>query len=376
MYDCCGLLQSFGLKRRNSKGSVAGLGLYKSILRPLMFSLDTEAAHSLALFGLKLGLVPSSAEPQDDILKQSLWGFDFPNPIGLAAGFDKNAEVFEQLLQLGFGFVETGTVTPLAQPGNEKPRMFRLVEDDAIINRLGFNNDGLAAYQVRLEKWRYKGARGIVGANIGKNKTSTNSVGDYVKGVSALSELASYLVVNVSSPNTPGLRDLQGKQKLSELLQSVLEARSVASRQPPLFLKVAPDLESNDIEDIAEVATTNGIGGIIATNTTIDRPDFLTSKNKAELGGLSGKPLFAPSCEVLKRFYKMTNGDLPLIGVGGVSDGRDAYEKIKSGASLVQFYSSMIFEGPWVAKKINHELADLLRNDGFKNVADAIGASV
>ena len=197
-----------------------------------------------------------------------------------------------------------------------------------------------------------------------------------MKGVSALSELASYLVVNVSSPNTPGLRDLQGKQKLSELLQSVLEARSVASRQPPLFLKVAPDLESNDIEDIAEVATTNGIGGIIATNTTIDRPDFLTSKNKAELGGLSGKPLFAPSCEVLKRFYKMTNGDLPLIGVGGVSDGRDAYEKIKSGASLVQVYSSMIFEGPWVAKKINHELADLLRNDGFKNVADAIGASV
>lgn len=350
------------------------MNFYRHILRPLLFLLDAETAHSLAIRGLKTGLVPGTSSILDDSLKQTIWGMEFPNPIGLAAGFDKNAEVFGNLFRLGFGFVETGTVTPRPQPGNDKPRMFRLEENKAIINRLGFNNNGLAEFQTRFERWRQKGATGIVGANVGKNKDSVDAVSDFVEGIATMAETASYLVVNVSSPNTPGLRDLQSKEQLAELLKAVIETRATASRQPPLLLKVAPDLTGADKEDIAEVALDASIDGIIATNTTIARPENLMGQHKSETGGLSGQPLLKQSCEVLSDFYKLTNGKIPLIGVGGVSNGREAYEKIRAGASLIQIYSSIIYEGPWIAKNINMELSACLRADGFKNIFDAIGA--
>lgn len=329
----------------------------------------------MAILGLKTGLISASNTHDDDILKVKLWDLEFSNPIGLAAGFDKNAEVFENLLRLGFGFVETGTVTPLPQPGNAKPRMFRLVEDEAIINRLGFNNNGLDAFRRQFEEWRKKGAVGIVGANVGKNKNSSDDVEDFVIGISAMADLASYLVVNVSSPNTPGLRDLQGREKLMELLTAVLKARDAKTRRPPLLLKIAPDLTEDDKEDIAEVALSTGIDGILATNTTIARPDNLQGKSKSETGGLSGAPLLGPSNNVLGDLYKLTEGRIPLIGIGGVSSGRDAYEKIKAGASLVQLYSSMIYQGPKVAEQVKKELADILRADGFSNVTEAVGAN-
>jgi len=350
------------------------LGFYQSVLRPILFNFDAELAHYLAIFGLKSGLVPRPNDYQDETLRTNLWGLDFPNPIGLAAGFDKNAEVFESLLKFGFGFVETGTVTPLPQPGNPKPRMFRLVEDQAIINRLGFNNNGLDEFCRRLKEWQAKGAAGIVGANVGKNKTSKNEIEDFVTGISSLSETASYLVVNVSSPNTPGLRDLQGKEKLTGLLTAAIKARNTGAKRAPLLLKVAPDLSADDKKDIAEVAVETGIDGILATNTTVSRPESLRSKHKSETGGLSGTPLFRQSNDVLSDFYQLTDGNIPLIGIGGVSNGDDAYCKIKAGASLVQIYSSMIYEGPWVAEKIKKELAAHLRRDGFKSVQDAVGA--
>lgn len=350
------------------------MGFYKKFLRPVLFSLDAETAHGLAILGLKIGLIPRLTPPQENILKQKIWGLEFPNPIGLAAGFDKNAEVFEDLLRLGFGFVEVGTVTPLAQPGNDKPRMFRLAEDKAIINRLGFNNEGLEKFKSRFERWRQKGAKGIVGANVGKNKDSIDSVSDFVTGITAMAESASYLVVNVSSPNTPGLRDLQGRERLEELLLAVMTARNTGNRRPPLLLKIAPDLTDEDEKDIAEVALDAGIDGLVVTNTTIARPVGLKGKYKSEVGGLSGKPLFEPSNETLKSLYKLTEGKIPLIGVGGVSSGKDAYEKIRAGASLVQIYSSIIYEGPWLANKIKRELVTLIKSDGFEHVAEAIGA--
>lgn len=350
------------------------MNFYASILRPMLFCLDAELAHHMAIQALKLGLNVRPSKSFDPILRTKLWGLDFPTPIGMAAGFDKNAEVFESLLNLGFGFVETGTVTPLAQPGNDKPRMFRLPEDHGVINRLGFNNLGLPPYVENFRKWLNRGGAGIVGANIGKNKNTEDGIVDFVTGVSALSDYASYLVINVSSPNTPGLRDLQGRDDLLALLTAVMRARSDSPKNPPLLVKIAPDLSDEDKQDIVDVAFETGIDGIVVSNTTIDRPETLQNKNKSETGGLSGEPLFEMSTQMLRDMYRLTEGKIPLIGVGGVSNGEQAYTKIKAGASLVQLYSAMIYRGPGIALAVAKELANLLRDDGYENVSEAIGA--
>jgi dihydroorotate dehydrogenase len=303
-------------------------------------------------------------------------GLDFPNPVGLAAGFDKDAEVFRQMLGFGFGFVEVGTLTPRPQAGNPKPRLFRLVEDRAVINRMGFNNDGQQAALARLGR-RGRGdgpstplRTGIVGVNIGANKDSTNRIVDYAAGVTAMTGVADYLTINISSPNTPGLRALQDKGALAELLAAVMEARGAG---PPVFLKVAPDLEAQDVDDIAEVAIGQRIDALIVANTTISRPPLL-SAHRDEAGGLSGAPLKRLALERLRDFRRATGGALPMIAVGGIENGADAFDRIRAGASLVQLYSALVYEGPGLARRINAELRRLLALHGFANVAEAIGA--
>ncbi len=348
-------------------------GLY-AFIWPLLSHLDPEAAHGLAIFALKHGLVPSAKPIDDPRLRQTLWGFDFANPVGLAAGFDKNAEVAGAMLGQGFGFVEAGTVTPKPQAGNPRPRLFRLAGDGAVINRLGFNGAGMDVFRRNLEGVRKR--PGPIGVNLGKNAASDDAAADYTAGVKALAGLADYLVINVSSPNTPGLRALQSRDQLSDLLGAVrAELRAVApSGPPPLLLKVAPDLTDDDKRDIVEVALEQNLDGLIATNTTIDRPAGLADPNRDEKGGLSGRPLFDPSTRVLADFYRLTQGRLPLIGVGGIASGADAYAKIRAGASLVQLYTALVYEGPGLVNRINRELADLLAGDGFADVTAAIGA--
>lgn len=338
---------------------------------PFLRLLDPEAAHRMGIRALTAGWVPQPERYDDACLRISLWGLDFPNPIGLSAGFDKNAEVFTPMLAQGFGFVEIGSVTPRPQSGNIKPRIFRLSEDDAVINRLGFNNEGMQKVAERLSQGRL----GIVGANLGKNKESTDAVADYVAVAETLAPFADYVVVNVSSPNTPGLRALQGKEPLKALLGPVRETMDrVASQSQPLLLKIAPDLTEEDKADIAAVALELDIDGLIATNTTIGRPDTLKSKRRNETGGLSGRPLFSLSTEVLRDMYRLTDGKIPLIGVGGVASGWDAYAKIRAGASLVQLYSSLVYQGPGLVNQINQELVKLLFKDGFASVIEAVGA--
>lgn len=344
-------------------------------LMPALRRLDAETAHTLALTGLALGLVPSVAVDPRPVLKTRVWGLEFDNPVGLAAGFDKDACVPRAVLGLGFGFAEVGSVTPRPQPGNPKPRLFRLTADRAVINRMGFNNGGHDAMIGRLTKFRAgPRGRGIVGVNLGRNKDSTDEVRDYVLGVERLGGLASYLVVNVSSPNTPGLRTLQDRGPLTTLLTAVKAARDGLANRPPLLVKIAPDLASADLEDIAAVAADVGIDGIIATNTTISRPDSLTDPQKGETGGLSGAPLKAMATGVISDLYQLVGRDIPLIGVGGIATGADAYARIRAGASLVQIYSALVFEGPYLAARIADELANLLDRDGFKSVAAAVGA--
>ena len=340
----------------------------------MLFLLDAEYAHYLALIALKSGFYPRNKTVPDPILKSKLWDLEFPTPLGIAAGFDKNADVFRPLLELGFGFVETGTVTPMSQFGNDKPRMFRLPEDRGLINRLGFNNKGLKYYANNIIRWSIEGGNGIIGANIGKNSNTKDDISDFVSGVMALSDYASYLVINISSPNTPGLRDLQSRIKLRELLESAMLARGGAKKQPPLLVKMAPDLSATEINDVAEVAKETKIDGIIVSNTTVERPGVLKNKNKLEEGGLSGEPLFELSTELLRNMYRLTDGKIPLIGVGGISNGAQAYSKIKAGASLVQLYSAMVYQGPKIASNISEELACLLKQDGFNNISKAIGA--
>ena len=338
---------------------------------PLIRLLEPETAHDLTIRALKWGLVPGIEPFDDDVLRLRLWDRDFPNPVGLAAGFDKNAEVPDRALALGFGFVEVGGVTPRPQAGNPRPRLFRLARDRAVINRLGFNNDGLEAVAGRL---RARPGDGIVGVNLGVNRDSADAAADYAVGTRALAGLADYLVVNVSSPNTPGVRALQGRRPLEALLQAVLAARRDSGARPPVLLKISPDLGGDDLGDIAEVALESGIDGLIATNTTIDRPPGLASRRRGEAGGLSGAPLFAPSTRVLADMYRLTGGRLPLIGVGGVASGADAYAKIRAGASLVQLYTALVFHGPGLVNRIKRELAGHLRADGFSSVSEAVGA--
>lgn len=342
------------------------------LVGPLLHGLDPERAHGLTIAALKAGLVPRPPVPDDPILRQRVWGLDFPNPVGMAPGFDKHAEVPDALLDLGFGFVEIGGVTPRPQPGNPKPRLFRLTEDGAVINRLGFNSVGLAVVQARLAARR---RRGIVGANLGKNKDSTDGADDFVRGAAALWPHVDYLVVNVSSPNTPGLRALQSKAQLADVVRRVQAVLAPQAKAPPLLLKIAPDITAEDKRDIAEVALGQGIAGLIVANTTTARPASLRSPHRAEAGGLSGRPLFEMTTAMLREMYALTGrGKLPLIGSGGIASGHDAYVKIRAGASLVQFYSALVFKGPQLVADICRDLAALLRQDGFKSVAEAVGA--
>ncbi len=349
------------------------------LARPLLFRLDPETAHHATIWALKHGLVGRNTEPDDPILATRAWGLAFSNPVGLAAGFDKDAEVIDAVLGLGFGFVEAGTVTPLPQPGNPKPRLFRLAEDEAVINRFGFNSQGLAAFVARLAKRRREGrAAGIVGANVGKNRDATDAAEDYVTGIEAVCGLADYLVCNLSSPNTPGLRGLQERSQIEALISRVQDARRRAApdstRRPPLLAKVGPDLDQQQLRDIAEVALASGIDGLIVGNTTVDRPASLRSAYRNEAGGLSGRPLMEKATACLADMYRFTGGKLPLMGCGGVASGADAYAKIRAGATLVQFYSALVFHGTDLVGRIKRELAARLRTDRFRTVEEAVGA--
>jgi dihydroorotate dehydrogenase len=342
-----------------------------SALRPLLFQLAPETAHGLTIALLKRTprLRPSHHLPR---LRTMLLGLDFPTPIGVAAGFDKNAEVPDAMLALGFGFAEVGTFTPRPQSGNDKPRIFRLQEDSAIINRLGFNNGGLEAARERLKYRRGRG--GIIGANVGANKDSEDRGADYALGISRVLGLCDYITINISSPNTVGLRALQSRAALDELVVRCLAARG--DDKTPMLVKIAPDLTDDDISDIADVALARGIDGLIVSNTTVDRPPTLRSVNARESGGLSGKPLLAPSTRILARMAQRTHGQLPLIGVGGIASGADAYDKIRKGASLVQLYTGLVYEGPTLGRRIAIELEALLARDGFASVGDAVGVDI
>ena len=354
-----------------------------SLATPILRLLDPETAHGLTLKLLEAGLAPPGAAPDDPVLASEVWGLRFPNPLGLAAGFDKNAQAMAAMLGFGLGFVEVGTVTPRPQPGNPRPRVFRLPEDRAVINRLGFNNEGAAAAERRLQAWRRSadGGQGIVGVNVGKNKDSEDAAADYARAAAALGPLADYLVINVSSPNTPGLRALQGRAELEAIVAAVraaLEPEGGGAPEPgrgkPLLVKIAPDLEPEDLEDIAAVAMSGAFDGLIATNTTIARPKSLSSPLSGETGGLSGAPVFDPSTRVLARLYALTEGRVPLIGVGGVSSGAEAYRKIRAGASLVQLYTALTYRGPGLIAEIKRDLAERLRRDGFAQVSEAVGS--
>jgi dihydroorotate dehydrogenase len=338
-----------------------------SLLRPLLFALDAERAHRLTIAALRVKPAGPSAEP-DAVLATSVAGLRFPNPVGLAAGFDKDAEVFGPMLGLGLGFVEVGTLTPRPQEGNPRPRLFRLTEDRAVINRMGFNNSGQGAV---VERLRERGP-GIVGVNVGANKDSPDRLSDYVAGVRAMAPVADYLTVNISSPNTPGLRALQDKSALDELLAAVAEARGDGG--PPVFLKVAPDLEPADVDDIAQVSIRRGMDALIVSNTTVARPP-LRSRYAGEAGGLSGRPLKALALQRLGDFRRATGGALPLIAAGGIESGADAYERIRTGASLVQLYSALVYEGPGLPRRIARDLKALLLRDGFGKVAEAVGSA-
>ncbi|MGK2740802.1 quinone-dependent dihydroorotate dehydrogenase [Tepidicaulis sp. LMO-SS28] len=333
--------------------------------------LEPETAHKLTLTGLRLGLGPRAKAGGDARLATSLFGLDFPNPIGLAAGFDKDGEVPDAMLKAGFGFAEAGTTTPLAQPGNPRPRIFRLPAYGAVINRLGFNNKGHDAMAARLEA--RKGKPGILGVNIGANKDTEDKAADYVKGIARFEGQADYFTVNISSPNTPGLRALQSRAALEDLITRVLAARKTKT---PVLLKIAPDLIDDELADIASVCLKSGIDGIIVSNTTIAREGLVGGPNAGETGGLSGKPLFEPSTKVLARMRELTRGEIPLIGVGGIASGEDAYKKIRAGASLVQLYTAMIYQGPGLVPRIARELSACLARDGYAHVSEAVGADV
>ncbi|MDE2303418.1 MAG: quinone-dependent dihydroorotate dehydrogenase [Sphingomonadales bacterium] len=336
-------------------------------LRRLLFRLDAERAHRLALMALALPH-PGRAAPSSSLATR-VAGLEFPSPLGLAAGFDKDAAVPDALLRLGFGFVEVGSITPLPQPGNPRPRLFRLEEDRAVINRMGFNNRGGEAARARLAARQHR--PGIVGVNIGANKDAVDRAADYAAMARLLAPHAAYLAVNVSSPNTPGLRALQDEPALAALLDGVLAARG--GDGPPVFLKVAPDLAPADIDAIARLALDRRLGGLIIANTTVSRP-ALGSVHRDEPGGLSGAPLHALALHRLRDFRAATGGALPLVGVGGIASAQDAWERIRAGASLVQLYSAMVYEGPGIARRITAGLAALMHRDGIASIAEAVGS--
>ena len=349
------------------------------LARKALFLLDPEAAHGMAIKALRYGLVRGIDLPQDPALQVTLWDLEFPNPLGMAAGFDKNAEVVDAVLGLGFGAVEVGTITPVAQPGNQKPRMFRLVDDEAVINRLGFNNQGHETTLRRLAQRKDK--PGIVGVNIGANIDSDDRVEDYVKGVSTFANVASYLAVNISSPNTPGLRELQGREALDDLLARVLAERDrqieAVGRKVPVLVKIAPDVDEFGLDDICAIALGRGIDGIIVSNTTLARPDKLKSrKQMTETGGLSGAPLFEKATIALAKTRERVGQKMPLIGVGGVTDAVTALEKIRAGANLVQFYSGMIYGGASMPAVMLVDMSTELKQRGVTNLEAVRGEAV
>ena len=342
-------------------------------------SLPPELAHSLTIKAMKYLSFGYKKNFEHSSLSQHILGLDFPNPVGLAAGFDKNAEVMQSMFSLGFGFVEIGTVTPEPQKGNIKPRIFRLKEDEAIVNSLGFNNKGAQKVKKNLLKIRNTYINNkIIGVNIGKNKSTKNAVDDYLYNIEYLGSLASYITINISSPNTEGLRDLQLRGNIDNFLKKILDKRDEIKdiNKKPIFIKISPDLDENQLRDIALISLANNIDGLILTNTTTERLNTLISNNKRRKGGLSGKPLFETSNTILKKMYSLTNGQIPLIGVGGISSASDCYEKIKAGASLVQLYTALTYAGPSLIYNIKNELIDLIKTDGYKNISDIIGKSV
>lgn len=349
----------------------------EQLLLRILRLLEPERAHRITLFLLKSGLAPRRRAPGGTALQQTLWGLDLANPLGIAAGFDKNAEVPDALLNLGFGFVEAGAVTPRPQEGNPKPRLFRLSEDRAVINRMGFNNEGLEAVRRRLQTRADAGRDGIVGINLGANKDSEDRIADYAQSAGALAGLVDFLVVNVSSPNTPGLRELQDEAHLARLLEGVREARdkavSGAGKALPVLVKIAPDFEAVELDELARTLARLAVDGIIVSNTSIGLREGLQSRHANETGGLSGRPLFDLSTRQLKRVYRATEGAVPLIGVGGVGSAETAYAKIRAGASLVQLYSALVYQGTELITDILDGLPRLLHRDGYAHVGEAIG---
>ena len=359
---------------------------YAEVVMPCLQKFTSaESAHKLAIFSAKNGFYPRMAHFSHDNLNIDVFNKHFDNPVGLSAGFDKDCEAIDGLLNFGFGFIEVGGVTPEPQPGNPKPRVFRLKEDRSVINRYGFNSCGHAPAMERMRTWYDRKSSldnfvGVVGLNLGKNKTSEDPVGDYVKGVEVFGPYADFLVVNVSSPNTPGLRKLQGPEQLKEITSAVVKARDELERQdkPPILVKIAPDLTEKDMIDIASVvgAYGSGVDGLVISNTTMQRPDTLLNPHKSETGGLSGPPLKDMSTNLVREMYKLTSGRLVIIGVGGISSGQDALDKIKAGASLVQIYTVLTYQGPPVVNRIKRELSELLEKEGYSCVSEAVGADV
>ncbi|XP_034661629.1 dihydroorotate dehydrogenase (quinone), mitochondrial [Drosophila subobscura] len=378
-------MRSLGIVTAGASAVLMGITAYnnkdrffRTFVMPAVRLLPAEASHNLAVLACKYRVYPVS-DYQDDInLNTQFFGRLLSNPIGIAAGFDKNADAIAGLKDLGFGFVEVGTVTPNAQEGNPKPRVFRLSEDKAIINRYGFNSDGHQAVLQRLTETRkQEDFNAVVGVNLGRNRDTMTPVSDYVQGVKVFGPVADYLVINVSSPNTKGLRDMQSKAKLAELLEQVNEARSglEKNRSVPILLKLSPDLEVSDLNDIVAVIKRNKsrVDGLIVSNTTVTRDNLHDAKWTAEAGGLSGEPLKARSTEMIAQMYQLTNGKVPIIGVGGISSGHDAYQKIEAGASYVQIYTALVYEGPYLVEQIKDELSKLITEGGHSNVQAVVG---
>lgn len=354
---------------------------FYKFFRPLVMLLPPEVAHTISHLVFKALYSVPKIQIKDPLLKTTALGMEFSNPIGIAAGFDKDAKIARALFRAGFGFVEVGTLTPKPQLGNPKPRLFRLSEDDALINRLGFNNEGFQAALKRLTNFPQKNRKGVLGINIGANKTSSEPIKDYITGLETFFTIADYFTINVSSPNTPGLRDLQEEKHLKLLLKEISAKRRELAKKagedgPPLLIKIAPDLESGQLEMIVTLALKEKIDGLIISNTTIARPKTLKSKMRDEVGGLSGQPLFENATAVLAQAYSLSKGKLTLIGVGGVANAGQAFEKILAGASLVQVYTGLIFEGPGLANILKKDLAELLRSQGYSSVSQAVGKSV